>query len=158
MANVAEIYTITTQAAYLSAGVKEALEGLLRFLPPALKQSDNLAFYANNSVSTAPVDIDTGSGSRPVVVVVESRGTAGWVRLYNAVGSASVTGSDEFPDVLTIPVATTTGEVTTVYYGGNSFEAYWGTGLVVATATTAAGNARAVMTNLPRIYMLYVNA
>jgi len=159
MANVAEIYTMVTQSAYLGAGVKEALEGLLRFVPPALKQSDNIAFYSNNAVSTAPVDIDTGAGSRPLVVVVESRGSTGYVRLYNEDGSASVTGSDEIAGDIIIPVATTTGEVTALSISGNSFTAFWGAGLVVATSASKPGaNARTAMANLPRIYMLYVNA
>ena len=160
MPNVTEIYTMMTQAPYLSDGVKQAMESLLRFIPPALKVSDNITFYSNDSVSTAPVDIDTGSGSRPLVLVVESRGSAGFVRLYNQAGSASVTGSDELGPDIVLPVATTTGKVSTLGISSLSFANFWGAGLVVATATTScgAGTSRAVMTNLPRIYLLYVNA
>lgn len=160
MPNVTEIYTLATQSTYLSDGVRQALEGLIHFIPPALRISDTITFYSNDAVSTAPVDIDTGAGSRPLVVVVESRGAAGFVRLYNQAGSASVTGSDELGPDLVIPVATTTGEVTALGVHGTSYEAFWGAGLVVATATTscAAGTSRTVMAALPRIYMLYVNA
>ena len=160
MPNVAEIYTLVTQSSYLGEGVKQVLEGVLRFLPPALKISDNITFYANNSVSTGPVDIDTGAGSRPLAIVVESRGTAGYVRLYNQDGSASITASDELGADVVVPIVTTTGEVTALAFHGESFRAFWAAGLVVATATTScgAGTSRAVMTNLPRIYLLYVNA
>ena len=160
MPNVTEIYTLVTQSSYLSDGVKQALEGLLRAIPPALKISDNITFYSNDSVSTNPVDVDTGSGSRPLVAVVESRGTAGFLRLYNQAGSASVTASDELGPDLVVPVATTSGEITALSMHGTSFANFWGAGLVVATATTScgAGAGRATMTNLPRIYLLYVNA
>ncbi len=159
MPNVTEIYTLTTQAAYLSEGVRDALEGLLHNLPPALKRSDNIAFYSNNAISTAPIDIDTGAGSRPLAVIVESRGSAGYLRLYNEDGSASVTGSDEIAGDIIVPIATTTGEITAISVFGNSFTAFWGAGLVAATSASKPGaNARTVMTNLPRVYMLYVNA
>ena len=160
MPNVTELFTLKTQSAYLSDGVRQALEGLVHFIPRALKISDNITFYSNDSVSTAPVDIDTGAGSRPLVAVVESRGSAGFVRFYNQAGSASVTGSDELGPDLVVPVATTTGEITAISAFGTSYETFWGAGLVVATATTScgAGTSRAVMTNLPRIYLLYVNA
>ena len=161
MPNVTEIYTMMTQAPYLSDGVKQAMDALIHFIPPALKASDNITFFSNDSVSTNPVDIDAaGAGSRPLVLVVESRGTAGFVRLYNQAGSASVTGSDELGPDLVLPVATTTGKVSALAVGGLSFANFWGAGLVVATATLScgAGTSRAVMTNLPRIYLLYVNA
>lgn len=159
MPNVTEIYTMTTQAAYLSEGVKQALEGLLRFIPQSLKLSDNITFYSNNSISTAPIDIDTGAGSRPLVAVVESRGSAGYLRLYNEDGSASVTASDEIAGDIIVPIATTTGEVTAISIHGNSFAAFWAAGLVAATSASKPGaNARTGMTNLPRVYLLYVNA
>ena len=159
MANVTEIYTLTTQAAYLSDGVRDALEGLLRNLPPALKRSDNIAFYSNASISTAPIDIDTGAGSRPLAVVVESRGSAGYLRLYNEDGSASVTGSDEIAGDIIVPVPSTTGEITAISIFGNGFATWWGAGLVAAASASKPGaNARTVMTNMPRVYLLYVNA
>lgn len=160
MPNVNEIYNLSVQAPYLADGVRQALEGLLRFTPPALNVSQLIAFYSNDSVSTNPVDIDTGAGARPLVVVAESRGAAGFVRLYNQAGSASVTASDELGPDLVLPVATTTGEVTALSVQGTSFENFWGAGLVVATATTScgAGTSRAAMASLPRIYLLYVNA
>lgn len=159
MPNVTEIFTLATQSVYMSDGVKQAMESLLRDIPPALKLSDNITFYSNASISTSPVDIDTGSGSRPLVVVVESRGSAGYIRLYNEAGSASVTGSDEIAGDIIVPVATTTGEVTALSITGNSFAAFWGAGLVIAGSASKPGaNARTAMTNLPRVYMLYVNA
>lgn len=161
MANVTEIYTLATQSAYMTDGVKQALEGLLRNIEPALRLTDNIAFYSNASISTAPIDIDTGSGSRPLVVIVESRGSAGYLRLYNQAGSASVTGSDDLGADLVVPIATTTGEVTAITIFGNSFAAFWAAGLVACAATTSStadSASRAVMTNMPRVYMLYVNA
>ena len=159
MPNVSEIYQLACQSAYMSDGVRQALEGLLRFLPSYLQTSDNISFYSNAGVSTGPVDIDTGVGTRPLVVVVESRGVAGYVRLYNEAGSASVTVSDEIAGDLIIPFATTTGEVTTMFIGGESYRAFWGAGLVVAVSASKPGaNARTTVSANPRIYMLYVNA
>ena len=159
MPNVTELFTLRTQSAYLSDGVRQALEGLIHFIPRALKVSDNISFYSNDSVSTAPIDIDTGAGSRPLVVVVESRGSSGQVRFYNQAGSASVTGSDELAADVVVPIASTTGEVTAVSLFGDAYATLWTAGLVVATtAATSVGTARTAMTSTPRIYLLYVNA
>ena len=157
MPNVTEIYQLATQSQYMSDGVKQALEGLIHFIPQELKISDNISFYSNDALSTTPVDVDTGSGSYPIVVVVESRGAAGILRLYNQGGSASVTASDELgPDVV-VPFATTTGEITTALFSGNSFRAWWAAGLVAVVSASLPGVARTAPATSPRVYMLYRN-
>lgn len=152
MPNTIERFKFESQLPYLSDGAAAALEGLWRFLPPAVKGADSLAYYSNDAISTAVVTVDVGNGSRPLVVVVESRGTAGFLRLYDAdTVSAAASAASEF----VVPVATATGDVTAVYAGGNSWADVWTAGISAQTATTVRGGA--VMTNLPRVYMLYHN-
>lgn len=163
MPNVTEIYTLLTQSTYLSDGVKQAVEGLLRDIPPALKLSDNITFYSNASISTNVVSIDGGAGSRPLAVVCESRGTAGVVMFYNQDGTASVSVTSSDSNLLfTVPVPSTTGEVIALSLHGPGWASLWSTGLMCRAATLATsgtgGPSATVMTNMPRVYLLYVNA
>ena len=153
MTNVATFQTLRGLQQYLPDGVAAVLEGLMRNLPPDIRLADNLGLYASNAVSTTAIDIDTTAGAKPIIIIVQSTGTACWVHLHDAQSGSVTAGVDV--DFL-VPVAATTGRITALLCLGDSWDEFWNTGLTITTST--ATETSAAPANLPNIWVVYAGS
>lgn len=159
MPNAAQLQQFLAQSQYLPDGVAAALESVARYLPLDAERGDTLAIaaYASEFTTSDALIVDSGAGSRPLAVAVESRGTSCFLRMYNLSTTSTLTGSGSRNPDFIVPVATATGEVTAVSMQGASWEGFWTAGLCLFVSTNGA-NAHANPANVPRVYLLYRNA
>ena len=118
--------------------------------------ADSLSYSAFSAeLTTSNTLVDSGAGSRPLAVVVESRGEAGILKLYDTSTTASLTTSGPLLTLHTaVPFATSTGEITAVSWHGAGWVNSWLAGIVIA-ANTPAGTAK--VATPPRVHILFRN-
>ena len=150
MSNIAQLTSIKGLAAYLPDGVWGAIRALIENLPQDVKTADNLNLYTFAGLSTTKQEVDDDPGSRPLLIIAESKGTLCWIHFYDN-DSASVT---EGVDVdFLVPVSGTSGEVTVILCLGAGWKTFWDLGLTVSAAT--ATETSAAPTNTPNLYLVY---
>lgn len=156
MANAQQLFQLKAQMPYLGDGVAAALQGVLRYLPLDAELADSLSYSAFSAeLTTSNTLVDSGAGSRPLAVVVESRGEAGILKLYDTSTTASLTTSGPLLTLHTaVPFATSTGEITAVSWHGAGWVNSWLAGIVIA-ANTPAGTAK--VATPPRVHILFRN-
>lgn len=155
MSNVAQIANLNNLKAYLPDGVWQAMEGVVRAIPPGLKAANNINLYAATAVHTI-VEISDTAGSYPLVVVARSNGTACTVKLYEEDSGDVTVGTTDA--VLSLGVSGTSGQI--------SAAALFGAGVTtLATATDIDGLSIAApatdvgtgaVANDPDVWVLYV--
>lgn len=153
MANVTQIRNLESLKPYLGEGVWQAMEGLVRAIPPTLKVSDSITLYTDDAATATKAEIDDDAGSRPLVLVIEGKGEAGYVQMFDA-DADSVTVGSTAPD-LVIPFGATSGEMVSASFFGPGWTTLWDTGLTIAVTTTSTGNTALTAANRPNIFVLY---
>lgn len=154
MANVVALGNLKSLMPYLADGVRQALEAVIRFLPPDIQAADSLSLYAADAVHTI-VALDATTGSYPVALVAKSNGTACTVKLY-AADDATVGTTDA---VLSIGVSGTSGEISSASAWGAGFKRLTGvsgSGIGIAAPATDVGTG--AVANDPTVWVLYHNA
>lgn len=158
MPNAQTLAQFLAHGQYVGEGVLAAIESVARFLPLDVERGDTLAIatYGSEFTTSGSVIVDSGAGSRPLAVVVQSQGTACYVRMYDLSTTSTLTGSGDIDPDVVIPVATATGETTTVSFQGPSWEAFWNVGLCM-TVSTLGAHALTPPAAPPRVFILYRN-
>ena len=154
MSNVATLNNILAQAQYLGDGVFQALEPILRFLPPAAKMSDGLTLYVADALHTI-VEISDTVGAIPLALIAKSNGTACTVKLY-AEDSGDVTvGTTDA--VASVGVSGTSGEISAISIWGKGIHTLANAsgidGLSIAAPATDVGTG--AVASDPTVYVLY---
>jgi hypothetical protein len=149
MANVTAVANLRNQVPYMDDGVRQAMDSVMRFLPPDIIAADTATWFAFAAISTTKQSVSTVAGTRPLVVLIKSNGTVSYVMFHN-VAAASVTEGVNADMVL--PCGGTTGRVASYIIGGNSSKDFWTTGLVVEASSTQ--ETSAAPTNPPDVFVL----
>lgn len=153
MANVTTLTNIRAQMPYLGDGVRQALEGLVRNLPPEIKASDTLSLYTAVAVHTK-VEITNDAG-RVFAIIAKSNGTACTVKVYADDADDVTVGTTDA--VLSVGVSGTSGDISAVAAFGAGLTTLCGVstadGLTVAAPATDIGTG--AVANDPLVYVLY---
>lgn len=153
MSNVASLTSIKGLAAYLPDGVWGAIRALIENLPLDVRLADNLLLYTFAGLSTTKQEVDDDAGSRPLLIIAESKGTKCWIHFYNADADDVTVGVNvDF----VAPVGGTSGEVTVLLCLGSAWKTFWDTGFTVSAST--ATETSAAPTNTPNLYCVYAGS
>ncbi len=152
MANVVQLANLKSYIPYQSDGMRQWLDALSRNLPPSLVNSDGLAFYASQALTTTAVAVNASAGYLHGIYL-ESKGALGYLSLWNvAQGSVTVGTTSQ---TLALPFTATSGQSTAMYFTGtgNGTAPLWATALTAAVATTVTGSS--AVATLPLVIIAY---
>lgn len=152
MANVVQLNNLKNYIPYQSDGMRQWLDGLTRFMPPSLVNSDGLAFYVSSALTTTAVAVNA-SGGYLHGIFIQSNGALGYLSLWNvAQGSVTVGTTSQ---TLALPFTATSGHSTAIsFFGtGNGTSPIFNTALTAAVATTVTGNS--AVATLPLVIIAY---
>src|SRR5690349_5978296 len=130
--NVTSIANIAALASYLPDGVAQAVDMLRHNLPLDVKAAENLVLYSVAGISTTKAEVDDDAGSRPLLIIGQSTGTACYLHFHNADADNVTEGVNV--DFL-LPLSSTSGEISYVVCGGASWKRFWNTGLTISAST-----------------------
>jgi len=150
MTNIATLTSIKGLSSYLPDHVWGQIDSLVHNMPLDIRVADSLSLYTFAGLSTTKQQISATAGTRPVLLIVESKGTRCWVHVYDN-PSASVTEGVDVDFV--VPVGGTSGQVTVLLCLGAGWKTFWATGLTVSASS--ATETSAAPTNTPNLYALY---